>query len=86
MIEQIGIEANQALEGETINSDSKEKITSVNNFLIAFNRARGHSMEKYTEDLLGRKPFSYENIKISSMHHSTSLNSVDQTKNPTCPP
>jgi len=38
MIEQLGIEANEALE--------------------AFNRARGHSMEKYTEDLLKRTPLS----------------------------
>jgi len=33
---------------------------------LAFNRARGHSMEKYTEDLLKRTSISYvdENSKM----------------------
>jgi len=59
--------------------------------LEAFNRARGHSMEKYTEDLLKRKSLSanaqsnFSLINSASSSSSTSNNNVngDQIQWPT---
>ncbi|CAF4105188.1 unnamed protein product [Rotaria magnacalcarata] len=43
-----------------------------NEALEAFNRARGHSMEKYTEDLLKRKPLSKTAQSTTSLLNSAS--------------
>ena len=59
MIERMGFEPSEALEGTT---KPFIPFVSAHQTILAFNRARGHSMEKYTEDLLRREPFSYENL------------------------
>ncbi|CAF3311016.1 unnamed protein product [Rotaria socialis] len=52
-----------------------------NEALEAFNRARGHSMEKYTEDLLKRKPLSKTTQSTTSL--LTSASSLVLTNNNT---
>jgi hypothetical protein len=59
MIEQMGIEASEALEGITFLL--RFFFIFNENYILAFNRARGHSMEKYTDDLLKRTSLSYVN-------------------------
>ena len=54
MVEEMEAEPQEAIEGTHGKHDEFVAIY-FNCVFLAFNRARGHSMEKYTEDLLQRR-------------------------------